>query len=210
MPLELTGADRTALLVIDMQNGFCSPDGSFGSLGLDVSMCTAAVASCARLVEAAHAADVPVIYTRYVYRADYQDGGVLVDEILPALAEVKSLASGTWDAELVGELVPTEQDFVVDKNRYSAFYATGLEPILTSLGVRNLVLCGVTTNMCVETTARDAGQRDYRVFVVSDATGELDRVRHDQALATIGFGFGAVVPSDDVLAAWSGRPAIAG
>jgi ureidoacrylate peracid hydrolase len=202
MPLELAGADRTALLVIDMQNGFCHPEGSFAGLGLDVSMCNAAIAPIARLVEAAHAAGVPVIYTRYVYRADYKDGGVLVQEVLPALADVKSLAAGTWDAELVDELVPTDDDFVLDKNRYSAFYGTGLEPILTSLGVRNLVMTGVTTNMCVETTARDASQRDYRVFVVSDATGELDAARHDMALATLGFGFGAVVTADDVRGAW--------
>jgi ureidoacrylate peracid hydrolase len=205
MPLELSGAGRTALLVIDMQNGFCASGGSFATLGLDVSMCAAAVGACQRLVAAAHDAGVPVIFTRYVYRADYQDGGVLVREILPAMREARSLAAGTWDAELVDELVPSEADFVVDKNRYSAFYATGLEPILTSLDVRNLVLCGVTTNMCVETTARDASQRDYRVFVVSDATGELDRTRHDLALNTIGFGFGAVVPSEHVMAAWAGQ-----
>ena len=63
--------------------------------------------------------------------------------------------------------------------------------------------CGVTTNMCVETTARDASQRDYRVFVVSDATGELDRARHDHALFAIGFGFGWVVPTGDVVEAWT-------
>ncbi|MGY1694708.1 MULTISPECIES: isochorismatase family protein [unclassified Geodermatophilus] len=202
MPMELAGPDRTALLVIDVQNGFCHPDGSFAGLGLDVSMCTAAIAGCRRLVDAAHAAGVPVVYTRYVYRADYKDGGVLVQEVLPALADVKSLAAGTWDAELVDELVPTGDDFVLDKNRYSAFYGTGLEPVLTSLGVRTLVVAGVTTNMCVETTARDASQRDYRVFVVSDATGELDAARHEMALATLGFGFGAVVATDDVLRAW--------
>ncbi len=202
MPLELAGPDRTALMVIDMQNGFCHPDGSFASLGMDVSMCHAAIAGCTRLVRAAHAANVPVLYTRYVYRADYKDGGVLVQEVLPAIAEVKSLAAGSWDAELVDELVPAEQDFVLDKNRYSAFYGTGLEPVLTSLGVRTLVLTGVTTNMCVETTARDASQRDYRVFVVSDATGELDAARHEMALATLGFGFGAVVTADDVVRAW--------
>lgn len=203
MPLELHGPDRTALLVIDMQNGFCHPKGSFASLGLDIAMCNAAIPSCAHLVQSAHEARVPVIFTRYVYRPDYRDGGVLVQEILPALADSKSLAAGSWDAELVDELVPTADDFVVEKNRYSAFYGTGLEPILTSLGVRSLVLCGVTTNMCVETTARDASQRDYRVFVVSDATGELDRARHDMSLATVGFGFGAVVPAEAVVTSWS-------
>jgi ureidoacrylate peracid hydrolase len=192
----------TALLVIDMQNGFCHPDGSFAQLDLDISMCTAAIDGCARLVEAARAAGVPVIFTRYVYRPDYADGGVLVHELLPALAEVKSLAGGTWDAELVDELRPRPEDFVVDKSRYSAFYGTGLKPILSSLGVRSLIVCGVTTNMCVETTARDASQRDYRVYVVRDATGELDAARHDAALATLGFGFGWVTGVDDVLAAW--------
>ncbi len=206
MPLELQGIERTALLVIDMQNGFCASGGSFAALGLDVSMCTAAIPGCVTLVEAARAAGVSVVYTRYVYRADYQDGGVLVQEILPAMQEAKSLAAGTWDAELVEELVPSAAEFVVDKNRYSAFYATGLQPILTSLGVRDLILCGVTTNMCVETTARDASQRDYRVFVVSDATGELDRARHELALGTIGFGFGAVVTSEQVVAAWGAEP----
>jgi ureidoacrylate peracid hydrolase len=203
MPLTLHGPEQTALLVVDMQNGFCHSRGSFARLGLDVSMCHAAIAGCRRLVDAAHAAGVPVIYTRYVYRADYADGGVLVREIMPALGSSGSLAAGTWDADLVDELPATAVDFVIDKNRYSAFYGTGLEPVLTSLGVRNLVICGVTTNMCVETTARDASQRDYRVFVVSDATGELDKARHDMALATLGFGFGAVVETGDVTAAWS-------
>ena len=203
MALTLNGSDQTALLVVDMQNGFCHPQGSFATLGLDVSMCNAAIAGCRRMVDAAHTAGVPVIYTRYVYRADYRDGGVLVQEIMPALGSSGSLAAGSWDAELVDELPAGAVDFVIDKNRYSAFYGTGLEPVLTSLKVRNLVICGVTTNMCVETTARDASQRDYRTFVVSDATGELDKARHDMALATLGFGFCAVVDSDTVLSAWS-------
>ena len=202
MGIELNTPDATALLVIDMQNGFCHPSGSFAQLGLDVSMCAAAIPGCKSLVSAARAADVPVVFTRYVYRPDYRDGGVLVHDLMPALASAKSLAAGTWDAALVDELQPGAADFVVDKNRYSAFYGTGLEPILTSLGVRRLVICGVTTNMCVETTARDASQRDYHTFVVSDATGELDRARHETALATLGFGFGRVLTAAEVAAAW--------
>jgi len=203
LPLTLHGTADTALIVIDMQNGFCHPDGSLGKLGFDVSMCQEAIPGCEHLVREAHRAGVPVIFTRYVYRADYKDGGVLVREVIPALSESNSLAAGSWDAHLIDELVPQEQDFVVDKNRYSAFYATSLDSILSSLRVTNLVLAGVTTNMCVETTARDASQRDYRVFVVSDATGELDRARHDMALNTIGFGFGAVVESAEVVASWA-------
>ena len=204
MALQLSGAEQSALVVIDMQNGICHPDGSFVKLGLDSTMCEAAVTGCRALVDAAHEADVPVVYTRYVYRSDYRDGGVLVQELMPDLATVKSLAAGTWDAEIVDELRPTADDFVLDKNRPSAFYGAGLEPVLTSLGVRDLVICGVTTNMCVETTARDASQRDYRVFVVSDATGEVDRQRHDGALRTIAFGFGGVSSVREVVEAWGG------
>lgn len=194
----------TALLVIDMQNGFCHPDGSFGSLGLDVSMTNAAAEGCKELVDAARTADVPVIWTRYVYRPDYADGGLLVSDLLPAIKDVRSLEDGTWDAEILDELDPAADEAVIDKNRYSAFYGTRLEPLLTSQAIRNLVVCGVTTNMCVETTARDASQRDYRTVVAADATGELDSARHDHALFTIGFGFGWVAPREEIMRAWSG------
>lgn len=198
---------RTALLVIDLQNGFCHPDGSFANLGLDSAALAAAVPGSKKLVAAARQADVPVIYTRFIYRPDYRDGGVLTREIMPALAESRSLESGTWDAELLEELDVRPEDEIIDKNRYSAFYGTRLEPLLTSLGVRDLVLCGVTTNMCVETTARDAGQRDYRTFVVGDACGELDQVRHDTALVTVGFGFGWVLDTQTAIEALTGSAA---
>lgn len=202
----LLDKERTALIIVDMQNGFCQPQGSFAALGLDTSMLNAAIPGCRRLLEAARAAGVPVIFTRFVYRPDYRDGGVLIQELMPALAEAKSLAAGSWDAEIVDDLAPAPDDFVIDKNRYSAFYGTGLEPILTSLGIASLVICGVTTNICVETTARDAMQRDYRTFAVRDATGEIDRQRHESALATLAFGFGRVVTVDEVAGAWTEGP----
>ena len=202
-------ADDVALLVIDMQNGFCRPDGSMARLGLDTSMCEAVIPQVRGLVDAAHDADVPVIFTRYVYLPGYADGGLLPQAILPAMRDIDALAEGSWDAALVDELTPGESDLVIDKSRYSAFYGTRIEPILTSLGVRALVLCGVTTNMCVETTARDASQRDYPTFTVRDACAETDAQRHENALQTLAFGFGWVVDADDVRAAWSGGRAAA-
>lgn len=200
-------AARAAVIVVDLQNGFCHPGGSFAQLGLDSAALHAAVPGSKRVVEAARAAGVPVIYTRFVYRPDYRDGGVLTSEVMPALADARSLAGGTWDAELLDELDVREDDFLIDKNRYSAFYGTRLEPILTSLRIRDLVLCGVTTNMCVESSARDASQRDYRTFVVGDACGELDAERHELALGTIDFGFGWVVSTDELTSAWAGAGA---
>ena len=203
MSLEYTPDLPTALLVIDMQNGFCDDAGSVAQIGLDISMCKAAVPGCVSLVNAAHAAGVPVIFTRFVYRRDYADGGVVVRHLIPALAEVNSLAEGSWDADLISELTPGPDDIVIDKNRYSAFYGTRLETYLTSMGIRQLVLCGVTTNMCVETTARDASARDYHVFIAADATGELDPTRHEVALQTLGFGFGALTSVTEVEEQWS-------
>jgi ureidoacrylate peracid hydrolase len=194
--------ENTALLVIDMQNGFCKPGGSIERIGFDFSMLTAAIEPCRRLVAMARAAAVPVIYTRYVYRADYADGGLLVHTLMPHLKHEQALIAGSWDADIVDELRPEPADFIVDKNRPSSFYATGLEPILSGLGVKSLVVCGVTTNCCVESTVRDASQRDIMPFVVSDATGELERERHDAALRTMGMLFGQIATVDEVGAAW--------
>lgn len=192
--------DNTVLMVIDMQNGFCNDDGSVNAIGLPAERLRAAVPGCQRLVAAARKANLPVIYTRYMYRPDYADGGIMANELIPDLK--KTLKAGTWDIEVVDELAARENDFIVDKNRPSAFYATNLEPILKGLAVDNIVVCGVTTNCCVETTVRDASQRDYRTFVVADAVAEYEDDRHDVALKSMGMLFAHIVSTDDVERAW--------
>ncbi|MFA1545986.1 cysteine hydrolase family protein [Actinomadura chokoriensis] len=194
--------ENTALLVVDMQNGFTEAKGSMAAVGLPHEELRRAIPGCRTLIDAARAADVPVIYTRYVFQPGYADGGVLPNHIVPAMKEVGSLAAGSWDAEIIDELAPAEGEIVIDKSRPSSFYGTRLEPVLTNLGIRSLVICGVTTNICVETTARDAGQRDYFVHVIADATAEFDKARHEHALTGIGFLFGWVDSVADVLAAW--------
>lgn len=193
----------TALLVIDMQNSFLAEKGSMAAIGMPHTELQPAVSGCVRLSEAARAAGVPVIYTRYVYMPDYSDAGLLPTELIPAMKEVGALTAGSWDADIVDELEPKPGDIIIDKSRPSAFYGTRLEPVLTNLGIRSLIIAGVTTNVCVETTARDAGQRDYRVHVIRDATAEFDPARHEHALTAIGFIFGWVTTVDEVLAAWA-------
>lgn len=200
-------ADSSGLVVIDMQNGFCKPEGAFARLGLDVSMCEAAITGCRGLRDAAHEIGIPVIYTRYILRPDLRDAGILLHANKPALLGTKSLVHGSWDAEIVDELEPAEGDFVVNKTRYSAFYGTALDSILGTLGIHDLVVCGVTTNICVDSTVRDASYRDYRAFVVSDATGELERDRHDITLRTLGFAFGWVLPRGEIIASWRSQRA---
>ena len=174
-------------------------------MGAPIERLATAIGPCVALVDAARRAGIPIVFTRFVYRPDYSDGGILVDELRPHLKDGRALREGDRDGELIGELRPRPGEHVVDKNRYSAFLGTKLEQILTENGVRTLVLCGVTTNMCVETTARDASQRDYRVYVVREATGEYDAARHEHALDAIAFGFGWVVGLDEMLAALRDR-----
>lgn len=198
-------ADKCALVVVDMQNGFCFKGGSCDRIGLPVERLETAIEPCRRLIAAARRAGVPVIFTRYVYRPDFRDGGVLVEELMPALREHRALVAGTADAEIVPALAPQPGDYVLEKNRPSSFYATPLETWLNGLGTEELVVCGVTTNCCVETTVRDASQRDYRTFVVEDAVAEFDEERHRVALRSMGMLFAHVVQLEQVEQAWGAR-----
>ena len=201
MEMELK-TERTALVVIDMQKAFCANDGSLAGAGIDISNLVGVAVPCRELLDSARQAGVPVIFTRYVYRADYADGGVVIRYLLPQLKDINSLAEGTEDIEIIDLLAPVEGEFVIDKNRPSAFYATNIEPILNGLNVNSLVVCGVTTNVCVESTVRDASQRDYKVFVVKDATGEIEQLRFDGAIAGMAWMFAKIVEKEDVLAIW--------
>ena len=203
--MELT-ASGTALIVIDMQNSFCSDTGGCDKAGLPVENLKVAIDPCGRLIAAARKFAVPVIYTRYVLRADYADAGVIIHELSPHLKEVDALVENTWDIEVVDALRPADGDHVIDKNRPSAFYATAFEATLKELGVDSLVVCGVTTNCCVESTVRDASQRDYKTFVVEDAVAEFEEDRHRVALQSMDRLFADVVRIEDVLAAWCGEP----
>lgn len=200
----LPGTKHSALIVIDMQNGFCNKGGSCDRIGLPVERLAPAVEPCRRLVAAARRAGVPIIFTRYVYRADFRDGGLLVDELMPALREHNALVVGSEDAAIVSALTPLPGDYVLDKNRPSSFYGTPLESWLKGLGTEELVVCGVTTNCCVETTVRDASQRDIRTFVVEDATAEFDEERHTVALRSMGMLFAHTTKVADVEKAWGG------
>lgn len=185
--------DKAALIVIDMQNSFCKADGLVAATGLDTSACQAAIEPCKEVLDAARAAGMPIVFTRYVYQSDYSDGGVMIEHLMPQLAEVSALQRGSADADVVPELKPVAGEHVIDKNRPSAFYQTTLEELLKGLGCSQLAVCGVTTNCCVESTVRDASHRDLQVFVIEDACAELDPERHAVSLRTMDMLFADVI-----------------
>ena len=195
--------NNTALIVIDMTNGWCSPDGHMTKLGFDTAMCRKAVDKCSSLIKFARESKVPVIFTRHIYREDYSDSGFIVDEIMPELKSVKPASADAWSNHIVDRLDPQPEDIVVIKNRYSAFFSTTFTDHLRRLSITDLVLCGVTTSMCVESTARDAAQRDYRTFVVTDATADSEAILHERALINLEFGFAHMISLANASTKWA-------
>lgn len=183
--------NRPAVIVIDMQNGFCDAKGFMNKIGLGHEASAEAIEPIRRLLGAARAAEIPVFFTRYSLNEDYSDAGLLLD-IFPAIKEARGMIRATWDADVVDALKPLPGETVIDKTRYSAFFGTDLEDRLRELEVDTVVVCGVTTNVCVESTVRDAFFRDIRVIVPSDGTAAVTPELHEGALRDFEYGFGTV------------------
>jgi len=196
-------AAKAAFVAVDLQRAFCGEDGSTAANGRDISHCQTAAARCVEVAAAAHRVGMRVIWTRFVLRPDYADGGIMTDHMRPWIREHGALRSGTTDIELIAEAEAevTPADFVIDKPRYSSFYATSLEAILRASSIECLMVGGLTTSMCVESTVRDAAQRDYKTFLVRDACGDYWPDRHDASLEAIGFGFARVISHNEAIAA---------
>jgi ureidoacrylate peracid hydrolase len=167
------------LMVVDMQNGFCQPSGSMPTLGYGLDGVESAVANAAVAVADARAAGVPIVFTRHVYRPGRADEGQRLRAAHTALASVDGLAAGSWDAAVVDELGQTDTDLVVDKVRFDPFLWTSLDPLLHGLGATELVVCGVVTNICVESTVRAGFMRDYPITLLADCCAARTRRLHD-------------------------------
>jgi nicotinamidase-related amidase len=196
---------RTALLVIDVQNDFGDKAGVMGGFGLDLSSVDAAVDRMQALLDAAHAGGVTVFLVRLQTTAarDSQAAnlrrarmGRTVDE------NGRVCREGRWGAEFY-RIEPRPGDIEVSKWRYSAFGGTGLELQLRSRAIDTLVLSGLTTECCVETTARDAFALDYHVFVPSDACTAYDPQMHRYSLQSMATNFAIITDTASVVAAWA-------
>ena len=192
-------AENKALIIVDMQNGFLKPGGFMAAAGLNIDQCIAAVEPNRRVIAACRDAKIPVIFTRYTLRPDYKDAGLL-GEIHPGLKESGAMIVGTRDWEIADEHPAMQGDVIVDKQRYSAFYNTNLEVVLRALDVTLLVITGVTTNICVESTVRDAFFRDFKITVLEDCVGAVDEMMQQGPLHSFRYGFGDVMKSDEFIA----------
>ena len=181
---------HTAVVVVDMQNGFCHPDGSLYAPGSE-----AVIEPIAALIEHARDAGAWLVYTRDVHPPEQFDDAHYYDEFEQWGEHV---LEGSWEAEIVDELPVDAADLVVEKHTYDAFYNTELEGWLNARGIDDLVICGTLANVCVLHTGGSASIRDFRPLIVDDCIGAIEDDHHEYALEHADWLFGEVVTSDDL------------
>jgi ureidoacrylate peracid hydrolase len=197
---------RTALLLIDLSNDFVHPRGKAATLGgRDVSHARRILPTVGALAEAARRAGVVVIHSRHTtLKGGASDSPVWRDARSRAAYSAPDIClDGSWGQEIVDELPPWPGDHVVEKYRYGGFTGTRLELVLRSLGRDSLVCCGVSTNVCVDTTAREAFARDFYVTIAADACASWDMELHASSLRTAERRFAVVASAEDIRAAWA-------
>lgn len=211
---------RVAVLVVDMQNDFASKGGMFDRAGIDISAARRAIAPTVRVLDAARIVGIPIVYLKMGYRGDLSDLGppgspnrerhlsfsVGAEVAAPDGRPSRVLIRDTWNTDVLDELKPHSADPVIYKNRFSGFHETELDAVLRSRGIEWLIVVGVSTSVCVESTIRDAMFRDYSCVLLADCTAEpigsdLSRTNHEASLLVIQALFGWVTSSENFIRA---------
>ena len=217
---------KTAVIVVDMENDFAAKGGMFDRAGADISGAQKVIAPTAKVLAASRQAGLKIIYLKMGYRADLSDLGA-PDSVnrtrhlkfgvgqkirAPDGRESRVLIRETWDTDIVPELKPQANEIVVYKTRFSGFYETDLDATLKKLGIKYLIVTGVTTSICVESTVRDAMFRDYLCVLLRDCMSEpvgqdLPRTNHEASLLNAEVLFGWVSDSEQFVKAFPAKTA---
>ena len=184
------------LLVIDMQNGFVGKGGSYDKLGMNIKNYRKVIPATRDLIAFCRHEGIPIFYTQAVRERSGIDLLTNVHMILPRTREerlkVPITVRGTWDSRVIDEIKPAKRDHIIIKRRDSAFQDTELRVWLQSVGINTLILCGVDTSICVETSLRDAFNLGYDIFLISDATASGIGKYYETTLERVGDYYGIV------------------
>ncbi|MFC2042449.1 cysteine hydrolase family protein [Chloroflexota bacterium] len=199
---EKTRPDNAALLVVDVMNDFCSPDGWWNRTGTHkgISMVEKMMPNLLRFIDEAQKAGILIVYIQAIYDEQFLSMP-FKEHLIHQLHAEAPCQSGTWGAQFY-QVKPREVDIIVQKHRYSAFAGTELDVILRSKKIQTLIITGVATNVCVGTTAYDGFFLDYYIVVPDDCTASFDEEQQKAAIWTINRSYGVVTKSEDIIAAW--------
>lgn len=198
--------ERAALVVIDMCNDFLHPQGKTAQrAGRPIEAARTVVPVIAQLIAAARAGGVPVFHAQHTtLPRGLSDSGPWADARSRAAYSVPDIClAGTWGQRIVDELAPASGEPVVRKYRYSAFAGTELDLLLRTARRETVVCCGVSTNSCVEATAREAFSHEYYVVIPRDGCASWERSLHEATLATAAARYAEVVSAAEVVTAWN-------
>jgi ureidoacrylate peracid hydrolase len=196
--IQLRNAN-TALIVVDVQNDFCHNQGVFSKYkSATLDHVEQAISNLSALIEKCRESNLPIIFIRTTH-SDWTNSPSWLKRMDGAGAKMRICAPDSWGSNFFN-VVPKEGDCIVTKHRYSAFIGTDLDLILRSKGIENILVTGVATNVCVESTARDGYHRDYNVILIEDCCGAYDNAEHAATLNNIKKFFGVVTSSETLIA----------
>jgi len=199
---NILSPEWAAVLVVDVQNDFCHEQGAFGRLGFDMGPIQTSVRALGAFLEEARQAGVPVVFIK-THHGPWTNSEAWLTRGPRRAGEI--CVVGSWGAEFYG-VAPAAGEPVVVKHRYSGFLGTDLEVILRARERRSVLVTGVATNVCVESTARDAYMRDYHLVMVDDCCGAVTKAEHEATLHNMRTYFGRVLDSHAIAAHWRRTP----
>ena len=198
---ERVNPSRAALIVVDMQNDYCDPNGEAAIQGKDIEPARSILPRLTKIIDAARQVNTPVYFVKNAY-SDLNDSEAWLNRRAGIGREgSRACRKGSWGAELWG-VEPRENEAVLEKSRNSAFIGTNFDRILRAHGRESLLFTGIATNVCVESSLRDALMMDFHVVLIEDCAAAATPEEHQGTVTTVSRQFGFVITSDELLVLW--------
>lgn len=195
--------DHTAIVVIDMQNDFCDSNGFVATKrGTDLTHTRAIIPKLVELIDKARQVKAKVVLVE-MSTTDDDLTGPIVDRLKRVSASERTCPEGSWGAELIPEIKVAPDDIIVYKNRYSAFIKSDLDKKLKDLGIKTLIMTGVATNVCVESTARDGYMLDFYIVVPEDLVACAHQELQDISIRNLQSYFGTITTAQEIMDTWA-------